>query len=105
MRLRLAGAIFNNYRQLAPAVLLLLGLSSCSLFKKSEPSGDEQVSAASAAASAAPAANAVGRVVSECVLACRRSYRDCASKIGDADRREQIGKCREIIKPCIAACK
>ncbi len=105
MRRKPARTVLSNCRQLAPALLVLLGLSSCSLFKKAEPGPDAQGSAAPAAGSVSAARLASARMGNpECVKACRQSYRDCASRIGDASRVEGIGKCREVLRPCLATC-
>jgi hypothetical protein len=100
---RLAGTLFNNCRQLAPMLLFLVGLSSCNLFKKGETSTQPAESAA-AAVSAAPSTS-TSLVNNECAAACRKIYRDCVGQLGDASRAEGIGKCREALRPCVAACK
>ena len=58
-------------------------------------------------ASAAPAASTpvIGAINPQCQAACQKGYQDCVTQSGGLSGMDLIKKCREVLMPCVAACK
>jgi hypothetical protein len=58
-----------------------------------------------ASATAAASTPTIGAINPQCAAACQKGYQDCVSQGQGLSGMDLIKKCRDVLKPCITACK